>query len=422
MNPTLTRFGIQMSNPSASGIQSIMRDISEALQADKGSELVNLSAGNPVILPEVVQLWKYYTAQLLGSSEYSEIVCRYGVCKGYPPFVEAIVKDFNQRYGLNLSERNILVTPGSQAIYFYAANVLGGYTSDGSLKSIVLPLSPEYVGYSAISLVPEALLAYKPKLEIDEEAHRFKYCPDFGKLKIIQDTGCVIFSRPCNPTGNILSDEEVKEILALAVPHNVPVLIDSAYAPPFPALNFKSMTPMLGDNILHCISFSKAGLPGERVGVVIGDPKLIEVLESFQTNLCVHSSRYGQAIAARAIADGALADIATNVIRCYYRQKLEIFEHALEQSMPKDVPWFLHRSEGSIFAWLWLKDLSITDWEFYQQLKQVGVIVVPGSPFFPGLPENWLHKQQCIRISLTASNKEIEIGVQRLAKVTRQLY
>jgi valine--pyruvate aminotransferase len=283
-------------------------------------------------------------------------------------------------------------------------------------------LSPEYTGYGGVSLTPEAIFAYKPTLEIDEKAHRFKYRPDFSQLTISENTGCVIFSRPCNPTGNVLTDEEVKKIAALAAPYDVPVLIDSAYGPPFPALNFTEMTPIFGGNILHCLSLSKAGLPGERIGVAIGNPKLIGILESFQTNMCIHSPRYGQAIAAQAIASGALADLATNVIRPHYRHKFDVLENTLEQSMPKDMPWFLHRGEGAIFAWLWLQDLPITDWEFYQQLKQVGVIVVPGSTFFPGLREDWPHKQQCLRISLTASNEEIETGMQRLAGIAEQVY
>lgn len=82
----------------------------------------------------------------------------------------------------------------------------------------------------------------------------------------------------------------------------------------------------------------------------------------------------------------------------------------------------MHRVEGAIFSWLWLQDLPITDWELYQKLKQVGVMVVPGSTFFPGLRENWQHKQQCIRISLTASNEEIEIGMRRLAELVQQVY
>jgi len=398
-----------------------MKDIIETLQAGAGKEFINLSAGNPLILPEVEQLWRDCTAQLLASSDYGEVVCRYGSSQGYTPLISAIAADFNRRYGLNLSDRNILITPGSQTLYFYAANAFGGYSPSGELRQIVLPLSPDYTGYGGVSLAPEALIAYKPALDINADAHRFKYRPDFSQLKINEETGCVVFSRPCNPTGNVLTDEEVKKIAALAAPYNVPVIIDSAYAPPFPALNFTEMTPVFGENILHCMSLSKAGLPGERIGVAIGDERLIQILESFQTNMCIHPSRYGQAIAALAINSGALAEISSKVIRPFYQQKFDVLETTLEQAMP-NIPWFLHRGEGAIFAWLWLKDLPVTDWEFYQQLKQENVIVVPGSSFFPGLREDWIHKQQCLRISLTASNEEIALGMQRLAKVAEQVY
>jgi len=420
MNPALTQFGAQMSN--LTGVRAIMKDINETLKAGRGQELSNLSAGNPLILPEVEQLWRDCTAELLASREYGEVVCRYGSSQGYAPLVTAVVKDFNRRYGLNLSDRNILITPGSQTLYFYAANSFGGYTSSGKLKEIVLPLSPDYTGYGGVSLIPEALVAYKPTLDIDPSTHRFKYRPDFSQLSITENTGCIIFSRPCNPTGNVLTDDEVRKIAALAAPYEVPVLIDSAYAPPFPALNFTDMSLIFGENILHCTSLSKAGLPGERIGIAIGHEQVIQVLESFQTNIGIHSSRYGQAIAARAINSGALAEISETVIRPFYLQKLALLENTLESAMPKNLPWFLHRGEGAIFAWLWLQDLPIKDWELYQLLKKEGVIVVPGSTFFPGLKEEWQHKHHCLRISLTGSDEEIVRGMQSLARVAEQVY
>lgn len=420
MNPALTQFGVHMSN--LTGVRAIMKDIIETLRANAGQQLINLSAGNPLILPEVEQLWRDCTELLLASPEYGEVVCRYGSSQGYAPLVEAIIKDFNRRYGLNLNERNILVTPGSQSLYFYAANAFGGYTTSGELKEIVLPLSPDYTGYGGVCLVPEALIAYKPALDIDACAHKFKYRPDFSKLSITEKSGCVIFSRPCNPTGNVPTDDEVKKIAALAASYDVPVFIDSAYAPPFPAMNFTSMTPIFGNNIIHCMSLSKAGLPGERIGIAIGDEGVIQALESFQTNACLHASRYGQAIAARAINSGALADISVQVIRPFYQNKFTVLESTLNEAMPQDLPWLLHRGEGAIFAWLWLQDLPMTDWELYQELKQVGVIVVPGSTFFPGLREEWEHKHQCVRISLTGSDEEIATGMQLLAKVVQQVY
>ncbi len=419
MNPALTQFGVNMSK--LTGVRAIMKDIIETLRSSTG-QLINLSAGNPLIVPEVEQLWRDCTAQLLSSPDYGEVVCRYGSSQGYAPLIDAVVNDFNHRYGLNLSDRNILITPGSQSLYFYAANAFGGYTTGGELKKIVLPLSPDYTGYGGVTLVPEALIAYKPTLDIDAGAHKFKYRPDFSNLSITEKTGCVIFSRPCNPTGNVLTDDEVKKIAALAAPYDVPVFIDSAYGPPFPALNFTDLTPIFGDGIVHCMSLSKAGLPGERVGIAIGDENVIQVLECFQTNACLHASRYGQAIAAIAIKSGALAEISTSVIRPFYQNKFTVLESTLNEFMPEDLPWFLHRGEGAIFAWLWLQDLPMTDWEFYQELKKVGVIVVPGSTFFPGLEEEWVHKQQCVRISLTGSNEEIATGMERLAKVVQQIY
>lgn len=420
MNPDLTKFGEQMSQ--LTGVRAIMKDISETLRAGADRDLINMSAGNPVILPEVEQLWRDCTADLLSSSEYGEVVCRYGESQGYQPFIDVIKADFNKRYGLNLSDRNILITPGSQCLYFFAANTLGGYTTSGQLKQIVLPLSPDYTGYGGVSLVPESLIAYKPTLDLDATAHRFKYRPDFSQLEINENAGCVIFSRPCNPTGNVLTEDEVKKIAAMAAPYDVPVFVDSAYAPPYPALNFTDMTPIFGGNIIHCMSLSKAGLPGERIGIAIGDERTIQILQSFQTNLCIHSSRYGQAIAARAIASGALAEIAETVIRPYYQQKFTVLETTLDRAMPKDLPWFLHRGEGAIFAWMWFQDLPMTDWELYQELKKVGVIAVPGSSFFPGLREDWKHKHECIRLSLTASDEAIEMGMERLAKVVEKVF
>ncbi|MCL2926229.1 MAG: valine--pyruvate transaminase, partial [Trichodesmium sp. MAG_R04] len=339
MNLALSQFGATMSR--LTGVRAIMTDIIATLREGQGQEFLNFSSGNPLVLPEVEKLWKDYTKKLLASPEYGEVVGRYGSSQGYQPFIDAVVNDFNFRYGLNLSDRNVLITPGSQSIYFYGANAFGGYTDKQTLKRIILPLSPDYTGYGGVSLVPEAVVAYKPTLEIDTKGHRFKYCPDFSQLVIDENTGCIIFSRPCNPTGNVISVDEVKKIAHQASVYDVPVFVDAAYAPPYPGLNFVDMEPVFEKNIVHCISLSKAGLPGERIGIAIGDEKIIEVLQAFQTNMCIHSPRYGQAIATYAINSGALADISTQVIRPFYKNKFSILESTLEKALPKNLPWFL---------------------------------------------------------------------------------
>ena len=110
------------------------------------------------------------------------------------------------------------------------------------------------------------------------------------------------------------------------------------------------------------------------------------------------------------------------MIKPHYQRKAALLTAAFDREMPHDVPWYLHKAEGAIFAWLWLKDLPMTDWDVYRKIKQEHVIVVPGSPFFPGLNEEWAHKQQCLRISLTASEEDLEAGAAAIARVVKRVY
>lgn len=403
-----------------SGVREIMKDIEETIRAAAGRPLINLSAGNPVILPEIEAMWRRHTQAFVDSPQFGEVICRYGSSQGYEPLIDAVVDWFNTHYQWGITRRNVLVTPGSQSFYFLAANCFGGYDEHGQLHPIVLPLCPDYTGYGGLPLTPNTLRTYKPTIDL-VGPHRFKYRPDFEQIQLDETVGAVLFSRPCNPTGNLLTDDETRRIVRSAAEHNIPVLIDSAYAVPFPHLVFTDMELIWAENVIHCMSLSKAGLPGERVGIAIGAEQYISVLESFQSNVTLHSSRYGQAIAAAAINSGELAQLSATVIRPHYQHKLATLQAAFEREMA-DLPWYLHQGEGTVFSWLWLKDLPISDLELYQQLKQEGVVVVPGSSFFPGLQEDWPHKQQCLRISLTASEEALEAGVAKMARVIERSY
>ena len=95
MEPALTRIGTQMS--ALTGVRAIMKDIIETLRNSQGKTFINLSAGNPVILPEVEQLWRTCTLELLNSPEYGEVVCRYGASQGYAPLVDAFVAKYTEQ-------------------------------------------------------------------------------------------------------------------------------------------------------------------------------------------------------------------------------------------------------------------------------------------------------------------------------------
>jgi valine--pyruvate aminotransferase len=421
MEVKTSKFGQRMSE--LTGVRAIMKDIIETLKSAEGKSFLNFSAGNPVVIPQVDELWRKITTELVNSKDFSNVVGRYGASKGYEPFIEAVLKDYNNRFNLNLTEKNILVSPGSQMLYFVAANTFGGYTSEGEIRHLTLPITPEYTGYGGVSLHKECIKGFKPLIEIFEKDHEFKYRLDRDNLTIDKNTGCIFTSRPCNPTGNIMSLEEVNFLVEKASANSIPIFFDSAYAAPYPALNFTEMLPVFGGNVAHCVTLSKAGLPGERVGFVLADENIIKPLEAFQTNACLHSSRMGQAMATLAINSGELQEICLTAVKPFYMERMIAMQEAAKKFLPNTIPWFLHRGEGSIFAWIWLRDLPISDWDLYNKLKEHQVIVVPGSTFFPGIQDkSWKHQYECIRLSLTVDKPEIDQGIKIIGKVLSECY
>lgn len=106
---------------------------------------------------------------------------------------------------------------------------------------------PDYAGYSGVAL-EEAIIEGIPPIvsKLDHHTFRYEFNKQAFKDKIAQDPdiGAVVLSRPNNPSGNILSKEAVHFISQVCKDYNIPLLIDSAYAPPFPAMNFVEMNQL----------------------------------------------------------------------------------------------------------------------------------------------------------------------------------
>jgi valine--pyruvate aminotransferase len=335
--------------------------------------------------------------------------------QGYDPFIDAVVETYNRLYNWGIKRENVLITGGSQSLYFLAVNAFAGEQSDGkSIKHTVIPMVPDYTGYDGVTLDEQTVVGFKAKMTVTQR-HEFKYHIDFDAIQVNEKTGAILCSRPCNPTGNILTHEEVQRLLGYAKKWDIPLLMDSAYAPPFPNLAYSEMSPVFDEHIVHCVSLSKAGLPGERVGIAIAHERYIEALEPFLSNSGIHSSRFGQALAAKTFLSGKLEALSASVVKPLYQRKLELFREALHDHLPPDLNWYLHRVEGSLFAWLWVETQQMHDLEMYQQLKERSLLCVPGSTFFPGLREEFPHKHRCLRFSMTAPDEDLVTAAAVLA-------
>ncbi|HEY0798618.1 MAG TPA: hypothetical protein VGD50_05680, partial [Candidatus Baltobacteraceae bacterium] len=125
----------------------------------------------------------------------------------------------------------------------------------------------------------------------------------------------------------------------------------------------------------------------------------------------------GQLVASHAIASGALEQLAHDEIKPLYSRKRKILLEAMQANMPAHLNWRLHEAHGALFSWLWVDKLPFEDgWVAYERLKTEGVLCVPGVAFFQGVPANWRHQHETMRISLTASDEDLVEGVRRIAR------
>ena len=96
---------------------------------------------------------------------------------------------------------------------------------------------------------------------------------------------------------------------------------------------------------------------------------------------------------------------------------LELFHHELA-----GLDYYIHKSEGAMFLWLWFPDMPITSEVLYQRLKKRGVLIISGHHFFPGLESDWQHKNECIRVTYSMDENIIEQGVKIIAEEVKKAY
>ena len=92
-------------------------------------------------------------------------------------------------------------------------------------------MTPEYIGYADVGLMDDLFVANRPEIDVLDDS-TFKYRVNFHDLKVTEDIGAMCISRPTNPTGNVLTDEEVRHLHAIAIERDIPLIIDNAYGAP----------------------------------------------------------------------------------------------------------------------------------------------------------------------------------------------
>lgn len=403
-----------------SGIGELMDDLGHAL-ASGGPELKMLGGGQPARIPEMQAVWQRRLGELMSESGgMDRALAIYDPPQGNPRFLAAVADLFRRTFGWDIGPENIAITSGAQTAYFMLFNLLAGRMPDGSLRKILLPLVPEYIGYSDQGADGPVFQAVRPLIE-KTGPNEFKYRVDFERLEITPDIAAICASRPTNPSGNVLTDAEISRLSDLAESHGIPLIIDNAYGAPFPGIIFGEATPFWRPHCVLTYSLSKIGLPATRTGIVIGPPEIIAALGSMGAVIGLSNPNIGQQITMPLVESGEILRLSREVVRPFYQEKRNLALDAAAKAFGEKFEWSVHRSEGAIFLWFCFPGLGISSKELYLRLKKRGVLIIPGSYFFYGLDEpDWKHRDECIRVSYAMDKAVVRDGLKIIADEVRQ--
>jgi valine--pyruvate aminotransferase len=418
MSYQFSNFGQHLG--SGSGIGELMDDLGHAL-ASGGPDLKMLGGGQPARIPAMNAVWRRRLEELMeepGGLDRS--LTSYDPPGGNPRFIQAVASLFRDTFGWDIGPENVAITSGGQTAFYFLFNLLAGEMPDSRHRRILLPLVPEYIGYANQGINGGLFHAVPPRIET-LGPHDFKYRVDFDQIEITPNIAAICASRPTNPTGNVLTDDELARLSALAKQHGIPLIIDNAYGAPFPGIIFTDAKPFWEPHILLTLSLSKIGLPGTRTGIVIGPPDIIRALGSMSAIIGLSNSNIGQQIALPLIQSGEILQLSRETVRPFYQEKCNLARQAAAEAFGDEIDWFMHRSEGALFLWLWFPGLPITCQDLYERLKKREVLIIPGHHFFFGLEnENWPHRHECIRVSYAMDEAVVRKGLEIIAEEVRK--
>ena len=194
------------------GLSPMRKFAPYAVEAEKaGKKIYHLNIGQPDIETPPV----YFEA----AKEFSQKVLAYAPSAGMPVLIDAIC-DYYGKIGAPINEKNVLIsTGGSEALQMVLSSIL----DDGD--EIIIP-EPFYPNYSTFVTLTGAKI--RPLTTCPEEGYCFAFRDRIEAL-INEHTRAILFTNPGNPTGAILTREQMQMVADVAKEHNLFVIGDEVY-------------------------------------------------------------------------------------------------------------------------------------------------------------------------------------------------
>jgi 2-aminoadipate transaminase len=216
-----------------------------------------------------------------------------------------------------------------------------------------------------------------------------------------------------NPSGESLTLEERKMLVALAQKHDFLIVEDSPYRElRYEGEHIPTMYSLAPDRVIHLGSFSKIFAPGFRLGWVLAHPDILDKIYVCKQSLDLCPPILDQYVAAEFLDSGRLdANLAKTIE--LYRSKRDLLLSLLEEHMPENVKWT--HPEGGLFLFLSMPE-SFDAVKFYDIALDAGVAYVAGEFFHPDRSG-----KNTMRLNFSfMSPEKITEGVKLLAELLKE--
>ncbi|MFV3368558.1 aminotransferase class I/II-fold pyridoxal phosphate-dependent enzyme [Pseudomonas sp. NY15435] len=359
-----------------------------------GRDVIVLSVGDPDFATPDFITDAAISALRDGDTHYSDVA-------GKPALRQAIAALHERRFGQKVAAENIIVVAGAQNGLFAAAMCLLEKGDE------VITFDPVYVTYEATLKATGAVLVGVPT----RPENGFRPLAADIAAAITPRTKAIFLANPSNPTGVVLSRDELLAIAALAEAHDLWVVVDEVYE----GLTFErehqsfAALPGMAERTLSIGSLSKShAMTGWRTGWIVANPTLVGHLENLALNMFYGLPGFVQEAALAAVERH---DEVVSAMREIYRRRRDLVVAALS-----DCPRVKVLSpEAGMFVLVDVRETGLSSLDFSWQLfHATGVSVLDAAAFGP-------QAQGFVRLSFGLSDESMAEACARIIRFVESL-
>ncbi|MBI0584453.1 MAG: pyridoxal phosphate-dependent aminotransferase [Methanomassiliicoccus sp.] len=358
----------------------------------EGADIISFSMGEPDFsTPDNIN------AACIRSIE--DHYSHYTPSAGIPELRKAVAERARRDNGIPCTDANVIITPTKQAIFMSMLAMI----NEGD--EVILP-DPTWGTYEACVRLAGGVPRYAPLT--DENA--FRMTPDRVAEQIGPKCKMILINSPANPTGSVLTLEDIKGIADLAKDHDLTVLSDEVYEKVIFEGEHHSIASLEGmfDRTITVNGVSKTyAMTGWRLGWAIAPLPYAKALNVLQTHSLTCVTSFVQKAGVEAL-NGPQESVGKMVAE--FRARRDLVMSLIDEIPTLNCP----KPPGAFYLFpSYDHDMSSEDMASYL-LEKAHVAVTPGSAFGPS-------GERHVRISYACSREDIIEGMRRIKEALARL-